>query len=134
MIGGRAPAHAVATGKALLAFQNADYLERHARKLKAHTKATMTSLALLQDELAKVRHLGYAVNRGEWREGVGGLASVVLDNLDRPIAALGISGPVERLTAKLKRFAGEVKDSAADLSRLMGHGGSSEPRAKLRRS
>jgi len=132
MIGGRAPAYAVATGKALLAYQSADYLERHAGKLKAHTKATLTSLAL-KDELKKVRHQGYAVNRGEWREGVGGLASVVLDNLDRPIAALGISGPVERLTpARMKRFAGDVKDSADDLSRLMGHGGSSEPRAKLK--
>ena len=129
MIGGRAPAHAVATGKALLAYQNADYLERHAGKLKAHTKATLTSLAVVKDELKKVRHQGYAVNRGEWREGVGGLAAVVLDNLDRPIAALGISGPLDRLTlAKMKRFAGEVKDSADDLSRLMGYGGFSEPR------
>ena len=43
-IGGRAPAYAVATGKALLAFQPADYLERHRDALVKHTSLTHASI------------------------------------------------------------------------------------------
>ena len=31
------------------------------------------------------------MNRGEWREGVGGVAAVVFNNLGEPIAAVGIT-------------------------------------------
>ena len=122
MIGGRAPAYAVATGKALLAAEGHAYLERAPRRIERHTTHTVADLAALRVDLAKAARLGYAVNRGEWREGVGGVAAPVFNGFGRPAAAIGISGPLERLTAsRMKAFAPAVMTAAADLSRALGY-------------
>lgn len=121
IIGGRAPAYAVATGKALLAYQPASYIERHADALVKHTRATLTSMAALKQDLAKAAKIGYAINRGEWREGVGGIASAIFNNYGEPVAAVGISGPLDRLTpAFVKKFAPEVAWCAHSISHNMG--------------
>lgn len=122
MVGGRAPAHAVATGKALLAAQAPTYLDAWPSRLERYTEATITQRDVLQQELAKVRRAGHAVNRGEWRAGVGGLAAAVFNGFERPVAALGISGPLERLTpSRMKALAPPLIEVAAQLSRAMGH-------------
>ena len=121
MVGGRAPAYAVATGKALLAHAPEGYLERYAAQLTLHTPRTAGTLPALEAELAQTVRTGYAVNTGEWRDGVGGIASAVFDGLDRPIAALGISGPVGRLPAsRIAELAPLVVHNAAQLSQAMG--------------
>jgi IclR family transcriptional regulator, KDG regulon repressor len=123
-IGGHAPAYSVATGKALLAYQPEDYLDRHAAALERHTAGTIASLAVLKEELATVRRVGYALNRGEWRDSVGGVAVAVFDGMDRVIAGLGISGPLERLgVPRLRELAPLVKQRAADISAAMGYRG-----------
>ena len=48
--------------------------------------------------LARAAANGYALNRGEWRESVGGVAAPIFDAFSQPVAAIGISGPLERLT------------------------------------
>lgn len=122
MVGGRAPAYAVATGKALLAYQADGYVERYADKLLRHTPATIVSMPLLKDELRKVARAGYAVNRGEWREGVGGLAVALFNSLDQAVAAVGISGPLDRLSAaRMKQLAPDVAACAQAISRGMGY-------------
>lgn len=124
MVGGRGPAYAVATGKALLAHQHDEYLDGYSKQLIRHTAATVTSLTALKDELQKVVRAGYAINNGEWREGVGGVAATVFNGLDQPIAAVGISGPLERLTARrMKEFAPDVHACALGISRAMGFRG-----------
>jgi len=121
MVGGRAPAYAVATGKALLAHQRDSYLDPYADALIRHTSATVGTLTALKDELRKTVRLGYATNRGEWRESVGGIAVAVFNALDEPIAAIGISGPIERFTAaETKRWAPAVQACAAEVSRQLG--------------
>ncbi|WP_041863073.1 IclR family transcriptional regulator [Bordetella petrii] len=126
VIGGRAPAYAVATGKALLAFQQADYLAHYKSLLRSHTRMTRTTDAALRQELAEVVRQGYAINRGEWRDGIGGVASPIFSGLDRPVAALGISGPLDRLTTeKMTQYVPLVLDAAAAISRQLGY--SSKP-------
>ena len=121
-VGGRAPAYAVATGKALLAVQPDGYLARHDSSIQRHTPATLASLPALKEEMQKILRLGYALNRGEWRESVGGVAVAIFDALDQPIAALGISGPMERLTPKrMEELAPLVRKYAAEVSRAMGY-------------
>ncbi|KAG0921387.1 hypothetical protein G6F31_020346 [Rhizopus arrhizus] len=71
MVGGRAPAYAVATGKALLAYQPDGYVERYAEQLVRHTPSTIVSMALLKDELRKIARAGYAP--GPARSGRGHL-------------------------------------------------------------
>lgn len=121
MVGGRAPAYAVATGKALLACQAEGYVNRYGDALQRHTPNTIITLDRLKEELRKVVRHGYAVNRGEWRDGVGGVAVAVLNSLGQPVAALGISGPLERLTAKrTKELAPQVRQCAQAVSASLG--------------
>lgn len=121
-IGGRAPAYAVATGKALLAFQPDGYLERHGQGMLRHTAVTTPSLACLKQELADVVRTGHAVNRGEWRDSVGGVAAPVFDAMGEAVAALGISGPLERLgEARIAELAPSVRQHALALSQAMGY-------------
>ena len=121
-IGGRAPAYAVATGKAMLAHQPVGYLERYAGELRRHTPATIASVTALKRELERVRTLGYALNRGKWRETVGGLAVGIFDGLDRVVAALGISGPLERLEkGRFAALAPAVREYAGEISKAMGY-------------
>ena len=68
--------------------------------------------------------MGYAVNRGEWRETVGGLAVAIFNGMNQVVAALGISGPLERLgIGRLNELAPSVKKQAAEISRAMGYRG-----------
>jgi DNA-binding IclR family transcriptional regulator len=120
-IAGRAPAHCVATGKALLAFQGEAYLDRFPETLPAPTARSVTTRTALRDELRQVRQQGYAINRGEWRETVGGLAAPIFDATRQPLAAIGISGPLDRLRpARLKAFAPEVVAAARAISEALG--------------
>lgn len=120
-VGGRAPAHCVATGKALLAFQDPAYIGRFPARLAAHAPGSIRTRARLRAALEAVRAQGYAVNRGEWRESVHGLAAPVLDSGGRAVAAIGISGPVERLRpARLKGFVPDVVAAARAVSAALG--------------
>jgi DNA-binding IclR family transcriptional regulator len=120
-VGGRAPAHCVATGKALLAFAPASVVTDVLKRLRAYTTNSITDPAALRAELERVVEVGYAINRGEWREGVCGLAAPIRDSRGSVIAAIGISGPVERLKARtLKQLAPDVVQAARAVSTGLG--------------
>ena len=63
----RAPAYCVATGKALLAFQDPAIIEEVCCNLEPHTLATITDPKRLKSELQKVKSSGYAISEGEWQ-------------------------------------------------------------------
>jgi DNA-binding IclR family transcriptional regulator len=120
-IGGRAPAYCVATGKALLAHQPREVIDRVAASLVPFTPRTITSAARLHDELARVRRDGVAINTGEWRETVCGVAAAIRDTAGVVVAAVGISGPAERLRPRTRRAIGPLVREAADrISRDLG--------------
>ena len=120
-VGGRAPAHAVATGKALLAFV-ADLDALLPKKLAEYTPISIRDREVLKKELESVRRLGYSINRGEWREGVCGVGAPIRDERDNVVAAIGISGPGSRLTpVRLKALAPHVYESARKVSLALGH-------------
>lgn len=120
-IGGRAPAFCVATGKAQLAYAPESILREVAKGMKRYTSRTITNFEDFRKELQRVRETGYAINRGEWREGVVGLAAPILDMRNGALAAIGISGPVERLSlTHLRGFAPLVVKSARSVARTLG--------------
>ena len=96
-IGGRAPAYCVATGKAILAWQDESYLQGLSHRLTRHTEKTITKPADFMHHLERIRTAGFAVNRGEWRETVWGVASPILGAEGGVLAAIGISGPSARI-------------------------------------
>lgn len=120
-VGGRAPAHCVATGKALLAFTRGAEERLADKALTPSTEHTIVSHDALGKELAQIRRRGYALNFGEWRESVRGLAAPVYDSDEQVVCAVGISGPADRLlTQRLKEFAPIVRRVAQNMSFDMG--------------
>ena len=86
------------------------------------TATTIVDIEALKADLARAARVGYAINRGEWREGVGGVAAPVFNGFGKPLAAIGISGPLDRLTvARMKAWAPAVMAAAAALSREFGY-------------
>ena len=120
-VGGRAPAYCVATGKALLAHAPDEVVAELSAALVRHTPRTITEPEALRKELRRVREVGYAVNRGEWREAVGGLAAPIFGVSRTAIAAIGLSGPTDRLTAnRMREWAPLVMAAAGAISRELG--------------
>ncbi|MFZ2388246.1 MAG: IclR family transcriptional regulator [Polaromonas sp.] len=120
-IGGRAKAHCVATGKAILASRPSAVLERIAQSLEPRTAASLVDKNKFLLEMSRIRTQGFAVNRGEWNENVFGIASPVTDVSGQVVAALGLSGPKERFKpAQLKLFAPLVVEAAAEVSSCLG--------------
>ena len=119
-IGGRAPAWCVATGKAMLAWRDPGSLESLSVRLVRHSPHTITDPATFLREMARIREAGYAGNRGEWREGVSGVAAPVRDAAGNVIAAVGLSGPAERLKpSTFRTVASRVIEAAQEISRAI---------------
>lgn len=121
-VGGRAPAYAVATGKAMLASQRPEVISSVAANLHRFTPNTIADEAALQLELARVREQGFAVNVGEWRESVGGLASPIRNGEGMVVAAIGISGPRTRVTSeRIADWTRLIIEASASISRKLGY-------------
>ena len=124
-IGGRAPAFCVATGKAMTAFKSLAWLTEASQSLVRFTPRTIVKQDAFLAEMQKIKKLKFAINRGEWRESVHGLAAPILDSSGSVIAAIGVSGPANRLPlAKLKEMASLVTDAADALSVNLGNASS----------
>jgi len=120
-LGGRAPAWCVATGKSLLAFASPEQLNALPEPLPQPTSRSVANRSVLLDELSEIRRRGYALNIGEWREDVGGIGAPIRNARGHVIAALGVSGPVTRLTPEvMAQFAPAVVASAAAVSQRLG--------------
>lgn len=97
--GRRVPAHTSGAGKALLAHQDSAQLEMvYAREpFQQLTSRTITTAAALSDELGRARRRGYALDNGEYEEGVSCVGAPVFDNRGNACAALSVSAPSVRL-------------------------------------
>jgi DNA-binding IclR family transcriptional regulator len=123
-IGGRAAAHCVASGKALLAALGHDpaQLRQLLGVLEAPTPHSITDHHLLQAELQRARLRGWAENREEWRLGVCGVGAPVFDARGVPVAAVGISVPAIRFSRAQARALGEqVVACASAASQSLGY-------------
>ncbi|MYZ49961.1 IclR family transcriptional regulator [Propylenella binzhouense] len=97
-IGGHAPLHASAHGKALLAFAGRAETEAClAGPLPRFTAATITEPAALAAELAAIRERGYALDRGGYIEHLNAVAVPVADKAGRLVASVGIVAPAQRM-------------------------------------
>jgi IclR family acetate operon transcriptional repressor len=67
--------------------------------------------------LAAVRRRGWALNRGDVNAAASGIATAVLDARGRPVAAIAVSAPTERLPRSLHASMGRrLAEAAAALS------------------
>lgn len=109
-------AHARASGKVVLAFAPAevqrDYLRTH--RLERLTDHTVTEPDRLLAELADVRRLGYAVNRGEYAADASAMAAPI-DWGTSPFV-LALSAPSERFEQNVDRYLAVLLDVARSAS------------------
>lgn len=127
------PAHCTALGKIMLAALAPDQFERYLARaeLKAYTPRTIVEAERLRREIAEVRRLGIAFDDGEFDAEVRCVALPVRDFSGQTVGALGISGPVWRLSIEaLQKRARLVRAAANRLSADFGVVGEGEPRVK----
>jgi DNA-binding IclR family transcriptional regulator len=122
-VGVRKPAYCTAEGQAILAFQPADVVSRVIRDgLTARTPQTVTDAAALQKVLDGVRQRGCAVEDEESELGMRCIAAPIRNDGGEVIAAIGIAGPVSRLSRKaLAGFTPHVIETAAAISARLGY-------------
>jgi IclR family transcriptional regulator, KDG regulon repressor len=121
-IGDRSPAHCVSTGKVLLAHAGERFVGKVLEGgLICYTDRTHAAPSSLFGELEDIRRKGYAVNWGEWRTEVRGVASPVLDGTHQVVASVGICSPASRLDERaVEEYAPKVVEVAARLSTHLG--------------
>lgn len=120
--GGRAPAYCVATGKVLLAFQASEEIDAVcARPFVRYTEHTITDAKVLRMQLEKIRARGWALNRGEYRGEIVGVAAPIRDFSGQVIASIGVSGPSYRFNVKhAESFARDIVSAASAISMKLG--------------
>jgi DNA-binding IclR family transcriptional regulator len=119
------PAHATNLGKVLLAYASADVVDEIllTRELGVFTPNTITNVDQLRVELASIRERGYSVDNEEFDEGLRCIGAPVRDSSGRVVAAIGIGGPVTRITpARIEELARVVIAAAHGLSLRLGAG------------
>jgi DNA-binding IclR family transcriptional regulator len=120
------PAHCTALGKIILASLRPEQLERflaHA-ELKPSTDKSITEAPALRREIDQVRASGIAFDDGEFNAEVRCVAVAVTDFTGATIGALGISGPIWRMTLPTMQARAKSLQAAADrLSHALGAGG-----------
>ncbi|MGH8177732.1 MAG: IclR family transcriptional regulator [Steroidobacter sp.] len=121
-VGQRVPAVFPATGKTLLAYlPDVDKRVRAICAKRTNFGARKVSVPTLLEELAAIRKTGYAYSMNAWREGVHSVAGVVLGPGQEPFAAIGISGPAERLPKdRLKALSNSVLNACTQIGHALG--------------
>lgn len=121
-IGARYPAHATATGKALLAAQ---WGARLAGVLgdgpyAALTPQTLTTRAALVQGLAGIRATGIAVEREEHSPGILGFACPVRNVSGEVIAAIGLHGPAPVMAQSEEAWCRRLTTAGEEISQRLG--------------
>lgn len=121
-IGSRLPATAISTGKALLAWAPSEALDMAFAHVKRYTPATLMRRKDIEADLVATRERGYAINRGEFRLGVCGIAVPVRDRSAGVVAAIGIWGAEANiLGTRREELAHLAMIAARDVSRDLGY-------------
>jgi IclR family transcriptional regulator, KDG regulon repressor len=117
------PAHCTALGKIILAALRPDQLKRFLERveLTPSTKKSITEPAVLLREIAEIRRSAVAFDDGEFNPEVRCVAVPVYNFTGDVVGALGVSGPIWRMTDQMLQVrARAVKAAAGQLSAEFG--------------
>ncbi|MFN8097379.1 MAG: IclR family transcriptional regulator [Dermatophilaceae bacterium] len=118
-VGVEVPPHCSALGKVLYAY---GALPLPAGRLATPTPKSLARREALDRAGHGIRRTGVATTVDELEIGLAGIAVPVLDAAGRPVAALGLSGPGDRMVAAFDRDAVLLREHARTLSaRLTTH-------------
>ncbi len=124
-IGARFPMHCTALGKAILAFSDANDLHSVLTKpLQSRTPNTITSIEALENELTLIRSRGFAIDNEENEIGIRCVGAPIFDYTTKPIGAISISAPRDRMDQERFNALGPLVYLAAQkISRRIGFSG-----------
>lgn len=109
------PLHCTAIGKVLLANSPTELLHQVSEAgLVRRTPRTITVPGVLRSQLERTRETGVAYEYEESAVGLVCVAALVLDEMDQPVAAISVTGPVSRF--RPEAHAASVKAAAAGVS------------------
>lgn len=120
LVGARAPLHVTAVGKLYLADEGAQAVKEYARRtgLPGYTPTSLTSLAALERELARVLREGVAYDNEEIEQGLRCIAAPIRDDSGTLVGGLSVSAPAERLDSA---WVGPIKQTADRISTALGY-------------
>lgn len=124
--GSRLPAHATTVGRVLLAHLPQEELRSlySGEALKAYTEKTSTTLDALVSQIAQDRERGFAWSWGNFESGIGSCAAPVHDHRGAVVAALNVTGPMERFepgSESADRVRIAATEAAAEVSKALGY-------------
>lgn len=122
-VGSRLPAWVTSMGRVLLAGlpePEQDRLLAESR-IHAYTPSTLTDVARLKQELARVRAEGYACVVQELEPGLQSVAVPIMDRSGRVIAAMNVSGHVSRFSREemLQAFLPGLRHAAGQINQAL---------------
>ena len=123
VIGVKAPLYCTSVGKAILAFQNTEYINRIIKDkgLSKITEYTITSKKNFLKELNDIRTQGYAVDNMEHEDHLRCIGAPIYNSRGEVFASISISGPTQRNTLeKIPEFADIVLTATEEISRKLG--------------
>ena len=121
--GRRAPMHASAVGKAMLAEMDEATLTEllHRKGMPRFTDKTLVDPAALRAELVTVRERGWAVDNEEHTIGMRCVAATIHNEHGEVIAGVSLTGPSVRVTeARLGELGGRVVQAANEITEQIG--------------
>ena len=122
-VGVRKPAYCTAEGQVILAYQPPEVIDLIVREgLAARTPQTITDPLALKKVLEGVRARGCAIEDEESELGMRCIAAPLRNDAGEVVAAIGLAGPVSRLSKKaLTTYVPHVIETAAAISARLGH-------------
>jgi len=121
--GGRAPMHCSGLGKAMLAALSDDEISQVLEQmpLPRFTDKTLTDRTAVLEDVAVSRSRGFAVDDEEFALGLRCVASILRDELGKPVAAVSLSGPSARVTSqRLSELGHMVSGAAEEITQAIG--------------
>lgn len=115
------PAYATAAGRVLLAeMPNRELEDLHREGLIPWRESKITSIVALKRRLQVVRRLGFETTFEEAIQGTAGLAIAIHDYWDRPVAALAIAAPLNRIAPRrLDELRSRLDEAGAEAERRL---------------
>ena len=122
---GSRPLNCTAMGKVLLAFDT-DVTEdtvvhlAQSGAFESPTERSITDPGEFYHELLQVREMGYAFDLREYNPSAACVAAAILDRTGKPVAAISVTGPAERIEQQQAELGSLVQKVGERLSKSLG--------------
>jgi DNA-binding IclR family transcriptional regulator len=136
LLGVRRHLHSTSLGKAFLAALPVKECDELVDRLELArmTTATITDPDALRAELARTRARGFSIDAAENEPDVLCFGAAIRDDSGRPVCAISVAGPLERMRGKRDVIPARVVAAASEVSRRLGYLGTTSRGTDLQTS